>query len=56
MAKRDVENILYDESFKTKICDKIKFKLGCLYFTSVNSGINIFLASLETKYLEFISV
>ena len=28
MAKRHVEDILYDESFKNKKCDKIKIKLG----------------------------
>ena len=53
LAKRRVENILYDESFKNKKCNKIKIKLGinrkekCLYFTSINSRIINFLASLE---------
>ena len=28
MAKRRVEDILYDESIKNKKCDKIKIKLG----------------------------
>ena len=28
MSKRRVEDILYDQSFKNKKCDKIKIKLG----------------------------
>ena len=44
MAKRRVEDILYDKSFKNKKCDKIKIKK---YFTSIKSRIIIFIASLE---------
>ena len=52
MTKRCVEDILYDESFKDKKCDKTKINLGinrekCFYFISTNSRIIIFLASLE---------
>ena len=54
MAKRRVEYILYDESFKNKKCDKRIIKLGinrekCRHFASMNSRIIIFLASLEKK-------
>ena len=44
MAERHVEDILYDESFKNKKCDKMKIKF---YFASMNSGIIIVLATLE---------
>ena len=50
MAKQCIQDILYNESFKNKKCDKIEIKLGikkCLYFTSMNSQIIIFLESLE---------
>ena len=41
MAKQGVEDILFNESFKNKKCDKIEIKLGinqekCLYFISMN--------------------
>ena len=43
MTKRRVEDILYDESFKDKKCDKTKINLGinrekCFYFISTRNS------------------
>ena len=58
MAKRRVEDILYDESFENKKCDKIKLKLGInrekvqLYFTSMNS-LELLVFPLRSKNKRF---
>ena len=62
MAKRRVEDILYDESFKNKKCDKMKIQLGIdkekvpLFHLDELSNYYFTRFARKIEYTKFISV